>query len=276
MAEDWVKDTRSEAKAEFNDRSKIEKEVVTVKEGQAKLSEQLKEAVRARDSSEAGLKNVEKQAEEQCKQLHYTEINLATEKQLVKELREELQKAREAAQLVKEAAETEKQATYTLGVGETQAKLTEELSTVCREYCGISWGKALDAAGVPVGFDLRRLKSIYYDPEIRELPGPNSSHPEQATQAFEQSMANQALPVLLEVPKESNQDGGQGKKAEDLKGMGKGQDKKKNSSNPKEKAPDTATSQLGQTVDPVVSKTTAQDMRRFLLFLFVFCCVFFF
>ena len=90
MAEDWVKDTRSEAKAEFNDRSKIEKEVVTLKEGQAKLSEQLKEAVRARDSSEAGLKNAEKQAEEQCKQLHYTEINLATEKQLVKELREEL------------------------------------------------------------------------------------------------------------------------------------------------------------------------------------------
>ena len=108
-----------------------------------------------------------------------------------------------------------------------------------------------------MGFDLRRFKSIYYDPEIRELPGPNSSHPEQATQAFEQSMANQAPPAPLKVPKESNQDGGQGKKAEDLKGMGKGQDKKKNSSNPKEKAPDTVASQLGQTIDPLVSKTTA-------------------
>ena len=119
VAEDWVKDARSEAKAEFNARSKVEKELGTLKENQAKLSQQLKEAVRAKDSSEAGLRTVEKQVEEQCKQLHYTEINLAIEKQLVKELREELQKAREAVQLVKEAAEVEKQAAYTLGVEET-------------------------------------------------------------------------------------------------------------------------------------------------------------
>ena len=87
--------------------------------------------------------------------MHYTEINLATEKQLVTELREELQKAREAVQLVKEAAEAEKQAAYTLGVEKTQARLIEELSNVCKEYCGISWGKAFDVAGVPVEFDLR-------------------------------------------------------------------------------------------------------------------------
>ena len=68
-----------------------------LKKDQAKLSEQLKEAIRARDSSEVGLKKTEKQAEEQRKQLHYTEINLATEKQLVNDLRKELQKVREAA-----------------------------------------------------------------------------------------------------------------------------------------------------------------------------------
>ena len=96
MAEDWVKDARNEAKAEFNARSEVKKEVGNLKEEQAKLSEQLKEAIRAKDSSNAGLKNAEKQAEEQRKQLHYTEINLATEKQLVKDLREELQKVREA------------------------------------------------------------------------------------------------------------------------------------------------------------------------------------
>ena len=185
MVEDWVKDAYSEANAEFNARFEVEKELGALKENQAKLSEQLKEAVRARDSSEAGLKNAKKQAEEQHKQLHYTEINLATEKQLVTELREELQKAREAAQLVKEAVEVEKQATYKLGMEETQAKLTEELSTVCREYCGISWGKALDVAGVPVGSDLRQPESIYYDPEIRELPSSDSFHPEQVIHAFE-------------------------------------------------------------------------------------------
>ena len=59
-----------------------------------------------------------------------------------------------------------------------------------------------------MGSDLRRPKSIYYDHEIRELLDPDSSHPEQATQASEQSMADQAPPAPLEVPKESNQNGG--------------------------------------------------------------------
>ena len=67
---------------------------------------------------------------------------------MVTELREELLKAREAAQLLKEVAEAEKQAAYALGVHETQSRLTEEFSTVARDYCDITWGKALDAAGI--------------------------------------------------------------------------------------------------------------------------------
>ena len=103
---------------------------------------------------------------------------MATEKQLVKDLREKLQKVREAAQLAKEAAKAKKQAAYTLGVEETQVRLMEELSVVCREYCGISSGKAIDATGVPMNSDLRRPEKIYYDPEIRELPGLDPSNPE--------------------------------------------------------------------------------------------------
>ena len=76
MAEEWVKDACNEAKAEVDFQSEIEKEVGNLKEDQAKLSEQLKEAIKARDSSEAGLKNAKIQAEKQRKQLHYTEINL--------------------------------------------------------------------------------------------------------------------------------------------------------------------------------------------------------
>ena len=87
--------------------------------------------------------------------------------------------------MAKEGAETEKQAAYTLEVEETQVKLIEELSVVCREYCGISWGKALDVAGVPVDSDLRQPENIYYDLEIRELPGPGSSNPKQAPKASE-------------------------------------------------------------------------------------------
>ena len=110
----------------------------------------------------------------------------------MKDLHEEFQKVREATQLAKEAAEAEKQAAYTLEVEETQARLTEEFSAVCREYCGISWGKALNAIGLPVDSDLRQLESVYYDPEIRELPGPNSSHPEQAPPTSTQPLVDQA------------------------------------------------------------------------------------
>ena len=68
-------------------------------------------------------------------------------------------------------------------------------------------------------------------------------------------MVDQAPLTPLEVPKESNQNGGQGKKAEDPKGMNKGQDKK-NPFDLKVKASDTATSQLGQTVYLEISKAT--------------------
>ena len=99
----------------------------------------------------------------------------------MKDLHEELQKVKEAAQLTREAAEAEKQVAYTLRVEETQARLTKELSAVCMEYCDISWDKALDAVGIPVDSDLRRPENVYYDSKIRELPGPDSSHPGQAT-----------------------------------------------------------------------------------------------
>ena len=80
---------------------------------------------------------------------------MATEKQLVTELREELRKAKEAAQLLKEAAEAEKQAAYMLGMEETQARLTKEFFAVARDYCNISWGKALNVAGVLADSGLR-------------------------------------------------------------------------------------------------------------------------
>ena len=137
-----------------------------------------------------GLKITEKQFEDIRKQLHCTEINLAIEKQLVTELHEELQKAKEAAQLLKEVAEAEKQVAYKLGMEETQARLTEEFSVVCRDYYDISWGKALGVAWVLTDSGLRQPESIYYDPEIRELSNPNSSHPEQAIQVSELPKVN--------------------------------------------------------------------------------------
>ena len=76
--------------------------------------------------------------EEIRKELHYSKINLATEKQMVTKLHEELRKAREVAQLLKEATEAEKQAAYDLGVQETQSRLTEEFFAVAKDYCDIT------------------------------------------------------------------------------------------------------------------------------------------
>ena len=156
MAEEWVKNSRSETRLALDAQAETEVQLGALKEKQAKMSEQLKKALRAKDSAEVGLKTTERQLEEIRKELHYSEINLATEKQIVTELR----KAKEAAQLLKEATEAEKQAAYALGVQETQSMLIEEFSAVARDYCDITWGKALDVAGIPADSSLRQPESI--------------------------------------------------------------------------------------------------------------------
>ena len=97
---------------------------------------------------------------------------------------------------------------------ETQSRLTEEFSAVARDYCDITWDKALDAAGVPADSSLRRPESIYYDPDIQALPGSDSPPLEQPAPVSEVPAANQALLTPVEVPTDSHQDAGQGKKVE--------------------------------------------------------------
>ena len=94
MADEWVKNARGETRVALDAQAEVEMELGALKEKHAKMAEQLKEAVRVRDSAEVGLKMTERQFEEMHKELHYSEINLATEKQMVTELREELRKPR--------------------------------------------------------------------------------------------------------------------------------------------------------------------------------------
>ena len=152
--------SRSEMRVALDARDTAKAQLGALKDKQAQMAEQVKQALRDKDNAEASLKTTERQAEDLCKELHYCEINLATKKQMVTELREELRKAREAAQLLKEATEAEKQAAYDLGVQETQSRLTEEFSAVARDYCDITWDKALDAAEVPTDSVLRQPESI--------------------------------------------------------------------------------------------------------------------
>ena len=63
-----------------------------------------------------------------------------------------------------EAAEAEKKASYQLGVNETKIRLAEELLEVCRDYCDVTWDKALTVAGVLTDSVLRLPGSIYYHP----------------------------------------------------------------------------------------------------------------
>ena len=107
MAEEWVKNARGEIRVALDARAEMEVEQGALKENHAKMAEQLKETVRARNSAEVGSKTMERQFEEVRKNLHYSEINLAMEKQMVTEFREELRKAREAAQQLKEAVKAE-------------------------------------------------------------------------------------------------------------------------------------------------------------------------
>ena len=158
---------------------------------------------------------------------------------MAKELREELRKAKEAAQLLKEAAEAEKQASYALGVQETQSRLTKEFSSVARDYCDITWEKALNAAGVPANSSLRRPESIYYDLDIQALPGSDSPPPEQPASASEAPVTSQALPAPVEVPTDSHQDAGRGKRVEA----------------PQDKTSNAASSQSEQVADHQAPKT---------------------
>ena len=126
---------------------------------------------RERKSTQAGLKTAKAQAEDQRKLLYQTKIELATSKQLVLDLKAELQKVKESAQLAREVAKTKKQASYILSVEETQAKLTEELPEACRDYCNVTWDEALNIAKVLVDSALRQPGSIYYHLNICEVPG---------------------------------------------------------------------------------------------------------
>ena len=67
-------------------------------------------------------------------QLHLTEINLATKKQMVSDLKAQLQQAKEAARLAREAAEAAVAASYERGVKDIEARLTEEVAVVYRDY----------------------------------------------------------------------------------------------------------------------------------------------
>ena len=114
---------------------------------------------------------------------------------------------------------------------------------MARDYCDITWGKALDVTRVPADSVLRRPESIFYDSDIRELPGSESPPPEYLTKVFEVPITQQVPPAPREVPTDAHPDAGQGKEIEAPQGKDKSKDKGKG------KASDTTITQPEQAAD---------------------------
>ena len=89
---------------------------------------------------------------------------------MVSDIKGELSKAKEAARVAREAAEAAVATSYERGVTDTEAKLTEEVATVCRDYITMSWGVALDRATIPGDSNLRKVENIFFPEDIREIP----------------------------------------------------------------------------------------------------------
>ena len=144
MVEEWVQNAHNEVRVEAHSCLEVEKALGALKQEKLKLFEKLKEADKARLSAEVSLKTMERLAEDQCQKLHLTEIDLATERQVVLDVKAKLQKAKDIARVAREAAEAAVRASYERGVHNTETRLAEEVAIVCKDYYTESWVVALN------------------------------------------------------------------------------------------------------------------------------------
>ena len=78
------------------------------------------------------------------------------------DLKAELEKAKDAARVAREVSEAVETASYERGVLETEIRLAKEVAGMCRDYCTGTWVEALNWAGVPTDFELRRAENIFF------------------------------------------------------------------------------------------------------------------
>ena len=155
VSEECVKDARNKARVEANLCTETNKALGAMKQENQELATKLTFEERAQRSAEAGLKNVQVQAKDQRKKLYLTEIELATQKQLVLDLKTDLEKAKAIARTAEEAAKASREASYNLEVEEIEIQLAEELAEVCKDYCKETWMEALNLVGVPAASEWR-------------------------------------------------------------------------------------------------------------------------
>ena len=99
-----------------------------------------------------------------------TEIELAPQRQLVLDLKAELQKAKNAARVAREAVEGAEMASYERGVLDTKTQLAKEVARMCKDYCTEVWAEVVKQARVPATSKLRSTENIFFPEDIQEVP----------------------------------------------------------------------------------------------------------
>ena len=272
VAEEWVKDAWNEVRAEANLRAEVTKSLGAMKQENQELAAQLTTEERARRRAGAGLKNAQDQVK--AKKLYLTEIELVTQKQLVLDLKVELEKAKAAARTAEEATGALRLTSYEQRVQEIEVRLADELAEVCRDYCKEVWLEALNLAGVLAASEWREARNIYYLLDIREVPTDLPFSLTLAPLLIEQPLTTEAFLPPPKVPKDLSQVGDQGQGAE------KAKDKGKEVQAPLEakdaaKAKDTAQAKDAAKAKDVTPQTPKdlkheKDISRYLLIFFFF------
>ena len=156
--------------------------------------------------------------------------------------------------MAQEAVKATETSAYERGVLETKARLTAEVTVVCREYCAETYNEALDRAGIPADSDLRRVDQVYYPKDLREnvtAPPPLAALPPP-----EQSLTIQEPSQGAELPagakKEKKGEVVASRTEEKAKEKGKEKTKNKANANPSEDA---------LTIGDMVSKAKATESK---------------
>ena len=102
--------------------------------------------------------------------------------------------------MAQEAAKAAETAAYERGVLEMEARLTTEVTVVCRDYCAETYNQALDRAGVPTDSDLRRVDQVYYPEDIKEDTAAPPPHAALLPPPPEQSFTTQEHSQGVELP----------------------------------------------------------------------------
>ena len=127
---------------------------------------------------------------------------------------------------------------------------------VCRDYCAETYYQALDRAGVPTDFDLRRVDQVYYPEDIREdttaLPPPATLPLPLPKQSLTTQEPSQGTEISAGAQKEKKGDVVASRPEEKAKEKGKEKAKSKVDANPSEDA---------LTIRDMVSKAKAAESK---------------